>query len=285
MWGRSLIMAALVGGAIFSSVALLSCQSREDKEEPSIEQEALNLIKNHQYDEALEKLNLALANNPSDHISQLIASTYAAKAGIFVEDYWDFISAYNTPDLKEQDQDLSQSADYQNLKDILKKLDSSELSKNSQALDELLKNMTTVKIYAQKIEVIPIVSESQEQDIQNGLNVLESTKSPGAKLYGSLLWLILIRKSLSQGIGVWENSVEHLRKIDLLHLNSDANRKIICDIDQNGFVAWIRNLALAISRVADNLLIAYPSKTDDFARAEAWLQPLRKLTLPSGVCP
>ena len=261
---------------------LLSCQNQQEQSQLTIEEQALNLIQNKQYDAALIILNKALKESPTDKLRQLTASTYAAKAGIFVEDYWGFLAGYKTPVVGNQD--LSHNSEYLKMKSVLQKLNPIHFSESTKAFDLIFQNLAKFQVYAERLEAIPKIDELQSQFLEQGLAVLKPAQSAGAKLYDSLLWLIIIRKSISEGASHWLTSIELLQNIDLQHLESESNRKLICSIDHVGFVKWINNLAQAISRVSTDLAVAYPSQAEEFSHAQVWLNPLIQLSVTGGSC-
>lgn len=165
---------------IVFSFSVLSCQS---KEEPVARDTRLNegskLIDEGKYDEAIEYFHGLLQSDAHHHVKLALASAYAAKAGVKIEQIYSFVNVRNL------------------------KVETVHLTGLS--VDEQTQNlMKSLMRYADQWQKIPAVSSESRVDLAKGLAVLSGESVPGARLYAATLRVVLLKSVVNEGIGQWK---------------------------------------------------------------------------------
>ena len=157
---------------ILIALVATSCQKKSDKYASDYEQ-AQVLMEEGKYDSVITLLEPALIKTPKDHpMRLLLASAYAARAGIFILTF----------------------------KDLAKNLLNSPAAAPGDSKDTALTNsINQVKDYMDKFNRVPIIqSEQQWNDVEHAIFIVESEDnfSGGAAAYAGLLRLVSLRYQL-----------------------------------------------------------------------------------------
>ncbi|MFZ4404063.1 MAG: hypothetical protein ACOYOK_08180, partial [Pseudobdellovibrionaceae bacterium] len=99
MQNRSLFFLSI----FFLILTATSCQSKRQQveKEQAVNEQAHDLIDKQKYDEAIELLTPRHQQNPDNiEYALILATAYAGKAGVHVEEIWGFTLGYETPYFK-----------------------------------------------------------------------------------------------------------------------------------------------------------------------------------------
>ncbi len=159
----------------------------------NLQDRATTLIEQDHNDEAIAIMQADLDVHPdSDTDRQILASAYANRSGIQIQDYYGFTISYNS--LISQANDVSSSEESTDLATILPGLTAAQ----KQLLQPLLQDLDLILKMSNRIAQIPSVSESQVNDLTTAALVLEPANSPGAHLYRVILEVILLKFDFTQ---------------------------------------------------------------------------------------
>jgi hypothetical protein len=157
---------------ILLTLSTLSCQKKRDTYANDYEQ-AQVLMEEGKYDSVITLLEPSLVKTPKNHSMRLLlASAYAARAGIFIISFKDFAKNF---------------------------LDSPAVETGERKDSALVSSINQVKAYIDKFNRIPLIqSEQQWNDVEHAVFVIESESdfSGGAAVYSGLLRLVSLRYQL-----------------------------------------------------------------------------------------
>lgn len=158
---------------------LLSCQSKEEvvTREKSLSR-GFSLMDKGNYDEAIQYFTELAAKDPHYHVKMALASAYAGRAGVKIEQIYSFIVVKNT-----------------NAPEVTM----AGLPVNKQT-EELL---NTLRRFVQQWERVPTVSADRRMDLQSALQVLKEVKEPGARLYAATLRVVVLKSLVGEGLRNW----------------------------------------------------------------------------------
>lgn len=246
------LLAAALGLIILVSFGCNRNNSSESND--SQVEEAYQLIDDGQYTQAIDLFRALMQTNDTPTIRIGLASAYAARAGILVQNYWDLI----LPLIKRPtDNNNEQKAKIEKLKAdwkliILKlpKEAQDTLTANENNVFKAYENIENIKA---RFEKIPLLANmDQVADIATARAIIIDVTSPGAHLYRALLSLILIRFEVNSSINHFNLSMELLK-------NHEKN----CSQELNFWVTHLSSISSLISDLIIDLKIAYPTKSNE----------------------
>ncbi len=183
-------------------VSLLApgCQKQEGdlSKQEDVQDKATTLIERGQNDEAIRLMIEELKKNPvSDRSRQILASAYANRAGIRVENYYGFAVTYNSLIKGPEDFSKKNSAEENvDISEIFPALP--DQAKN--ALRQLAPNLAIIQKIRGRLIQVPLVNAEQSKDLLLAVEVLRPTTSPGAHVYRAILDLIVLRSHFDRNI-------------------------------------------------------------------------------------
>lgn len=258
---------------ILSAFFVMACQPREKSltgGDPL--EEAYRLIDQGKTTEAIESLEDLAAKKPTPKVFEALASAYAARAGIRIEKYWGAVVGFEAP-LKAQDHKLSgvpaQAAR------VLAQLDG---RKNLVAQDEFTKLaeiIFTLAEWKKRIDDLPVVPPEHRDDVEEALLILEDHPEAGGRLYRALLGLILLKSEILDGFDGWIRIEERLTEWGSGNLPPQGKEdQMLCVVDYGAFIQWGQIIILRLQAVAEDVIVAYPSKKKELKPA---IQQTRRL--------
>ncbi|WP_413612466.1 hypothetical protein [Bdellovibrio sp. HCB-110] len=131
------------------------------------------------YDEAISYFAELAASDPHYHVKMALASAYAGRAGVKIEQIYSFVVVKNI------------SSNYLRLTGLAIDKQTSEL-------------MNTLARYSEQWNRIPDATTNARRDLQSALKALEGTKEPGARLYSATLRVVLLKSSVVEGVKSWK---------------------------------------------------------------------------------
>lgn len=173
---------------------LVAC-SGGDKPSLSYYDQANQHIENRNFESAIALMNDQIRKNPYDRKARVIlASAYAARAGIYIDSYVDLVQSLidseknsgHTTKALEQLQSQAHTKEERDLIDVL--ID----------FNQALLRVTDFLIKFEKIPTIQ--SENQYEDLQRALDALSEPYAPeaGPSLYRGLLHIVVFRYHLQE---------------------------------------------------------------------------------------
>jgi tetratricopeptide (TPR) repeat protein len=215
----------------FMSLALViftqaGCQT---KEEPVTREKALSegftLMDQGRYDEAITYFDDMLAHDQHYHVKMALASAYAGRAGVKIEQIYSFAVVKEVAIPKIEIQGLT-------------------LDKKS---TELMKSLAK---YVEQWNKIPDVKNKARTDVQSALKVLDEETEPGARLYAATLRIVNLKSSIIEGV---ENFTLRTQ-----------NAKKICTQDLKPYVAWSGKIFDVLKLLATDLEFAFPEQKKNY---------------------
>ncbi len=227
---------------ILTTILSVSCQEKKDNfaTQESVTQHAISLMEDGKNSEAIQILKNENEKRPSERVQMLLASAYAGRAGIKVENYWGMIIGHES--LIKTPQELEGKNDDLNLEELLGSL-SPEIKKSLKGLDTNLYNLQRIQ---RRITQIPVVKEDQASDLALGIDVLKDTHSEGARLYRAILEVIVIRSSIDQGVQ--------------LISRASSGKSSLCTEDFGLAIQWIQYTYALLQDTLSDINVAFPSQ-------------------------
>lgn len=234
-------------GAALLVLFLGSCQKEtpEDRSESRVDR-ALRLMDRGEHDEAILILEKEAAG---ERVHQLLASAYAARAGVRVQDYWGFVVGYRSL-LKEEKPLTLPGLD-------LKILPEGTAREARELLERINSSLAEFARVRQRAEQIPYVKREARPDLHRAVQVLTGLQSRGARLYRAILELILIRSAVDDMgvvIRAWEK-----KSFDF------------CSEPFAITVEWMVYSSSLLIEALEDLSVAYPSQAPQL---QSWREDL-----------
>ena len=235
------------------------CTDNKAKEQsPPPLQTATQLIDQGRYDEAIQILENDRAPQDDSKVTTALASAYAARAGVKVEDFWGFVIGYDrllfaSPASNDT---VPMSIDVKSLP--------AGLSRSTvDFLKNLNVNLSQVNSIIARIKQIPYVPAERRGDLNHAIGVLSRTTQPGARLYRSVLSVIVLQsefKDLSPSLTEWAKSNYSL-----------------CDETLASFADLLVDVRDHLFWMTDDLAYAYPTKADQFHQLQTQIHESDRL--------
>jgi hypothetical protein len=241
---------------ILISFSLLGCQGQKNEQTDPVTA-AHKQIDKGDYTGAINTLEDVHKSDPRPQVKMSLASAYAARAGVKLEQLWTFVEILKAPPITIQ-VILKHPVYEQTRKFILENaLRMPESFKND--LKTVGKTMAAFDLYRARVEMLPYVSEAGRSDLERAVQILASSPTKGSKLYRAVLNLIVLRSDLKDGFNVWE-----------------LGTKDICAIKLVSFPPWLSQQFNRLAEISRDLKIAYPSKANEFISFEAEVEKLQQ---------
>lgn len=235
------------------AAGLISCgepKNTADSEDSQIAK-ATRFIDQGDYDKAIELLESLHAKSPSARGATVLASAYAGRAGIKVENYWNLIVGYNAfakertteviPDLIPRER-FPRNADPE-VKAFLENV-------NVQAKE--------LQGLRKKAEEVPRIEPRFTDDLHRAREVLLQAPSAGAKLYRALLTVVILKSDVEQTEGVY---------------NQWKNRRFnFCRPEAVTMVEFIYSSMVLVNETLEDLKVVYPEEKENYSKVQRELQ-------------
>jgi hypothetical protein len=219
-------------------------QSRVDR--------AMHMMDEGRFDEAIEELKIVHEQIPSERNSQLLASAYAGRAGLRVEDYWDFVVGFKPwRDLDVSEEMPLSKLELQKISEKLSESDRERFLK----LQEDFKELARLR---KRVDTIPLFAKEKSGDLTEAIRLLESTETRGARLYRAVLGLVLLKSSFEDGAGLstqWESDGFEL-----------------CTKTFPALIEWIGTSFANLQEILADIGKAYPHEQSEIVR---WQEQLK----------
>lgn len=238
--------------AFLLSIALVfftqtGCQKEEPTTREDVLSEGFTMMDQGRYDEAISYFEDVLAFDQHYHVKIALASAYAGRAGIKIEQIYSFAVVKDIPAPKIEIEGLA--------------LD----KQTTTTLESLAK-------YREHWNKVPDVQGKSRSDIITALKTLEDEKEPGVRLYAAILRIVNLKSSIHQGL---ENF-----KI------RTTTKKKICSQDLKPYMAWSEKVFEGLSLLALDLEGAFPQQKQSYQdireKIEIVMKQITMLSWPAG---
>ena len=251
------------------AVIALGLGACEPKKEKSYDHDPLDsqyrMIDRGDYDGAIRELEAMLQGQNTPRVREALASAYAARAGLFIENYWGFLVGFRAP-LLNVDR-VNAGPTVTRARKILTQLNGDAEPTNRNAFGQLARFFGTLEIWADRIDKLPVVRGNARADLERALMVLDGTPSPGGRLYRALLGLVAFKSDIANGFEGWSRVEAILKKLDLSNPKSPVNAALLCQVDVKSFALWAGGIIARLSSTGSDVAVAFPSKRDEMNNA------------------
>lgn len=227
--------------------------------------EGYKYIDQGDYDQAISKLEILAQKDPRPAVKVALASAYAARGGIRVENYWGFAIGFENPLVTEPP--ISTSARLVGVRGLN--------AREVQALGGIIHTMAVWERYKERVDAIPVVEGKALWDLKAAVRVLRAVETPGGRLYRAILNLILFKSYLSASQGLWDEFNKIIA--DLV----SGNIEVLCRFEFENILEWLEPITLHLSEAIEDLMWAYPQDRAELEDARELVQAVYQLTVDS----
>jgi hypothetical protein len=219
-----------------------------------VNEQAHDLIDKQKYDEAIELLTPRQQQNPDNiEYALILATAYAGKAGVHVEEIWGFTLGYETPYFKINNFDNEESLKkYQILTQQVSK------QNDQKWLMDFLKVVVAYEAFLQRWQKIPEINDPLAlQNLQQAVLILDGAQDKKTSLYNFILRIILFKNKLQDGLNHWQEWQESflIASSSATSLNDKVVLSQLCI-----YARWFVDLTVDLEKMINALKISYPSK-------------------------
>jgi hypothetical protein len=204
---------------------------------------ATTFIDQGDYGSAIELLEDTIKHDDTYEVRLVLASAYAGKAGIKVENYWDYLVGF---DAFAKDKTPEVIPDWISADMIPEKLDEKEKSQ----LRNLNESYKAIQRLEKKVEKVPPIQISDRPYLEKARGLLEQTPTASSKLYRSLLTIVMIKSEIQDGkqlVSAWSDAA------------FDPCLAVVPEIS-----VWLSNVLDLVGEGLDDLGQAYPNDKDQY---------------------
>lgn len=264
-------------GIIYLSLILAlfgGCQSRRQSSSDRLD-EAYKKIDQGDCQGSLRILEELKNEDPQKpRLNSALASAHAACAGFRVEQLWDFVeSLRGSPISEEMIEAQPTTGDYKKSVSVYAKFLSSDLKDDVELLGEIL---GAFNLYRTRIEKLPFVPMEKRPHLEKGIRVLNASSTRGDRLYRATLQLVLLRSELTDIFLIWGGVQERLQGLNFEKVDDPKNQRILCATEIQFFPVWLKSQFTRVREIGADLMIAYPSKSDQYLPFDQVVQSLEE---------
>lgn len=204
---------------------------------------ATTYIDQGDYSSAIELLEDTMKHEDTYEVRLVLASAYAGRAGVKVENYWDYLIGF---DAFAKDKGPEVFPDLVPADMIPEKLD----DKAKAHLKTLNENFKDLQRLEKKADKVPIIATTDRPDLKRARDLLERTSSASSKLYRSLITVVLVKSEIQDGkalVTAWSDA-----KFDP------------CFPVAIGLSSWLSKVLDLVSEGLNDLGKAYPDDNDNY---------------------
>lgn len=257
-------------GVLTSLLVLGACQ--RDKAEPARDplDAQYKLIDRGEYDQAISELQELVAQDQRPEVKVALASAYAARGGIRVEDYWGFVIGFDAPLVPPGT--VPTNATIESIQKIAQQAKGDIDPRDLKALGGLVNALAVWERYKDRVDAIPVVSGAALADVQVAAETLKTVQTPGGRLYRAILNLILFKSYITSSQGLWDQFNEAIQ--DLINGNID----VLCKFNFEQILTWLNPITYHLTETLNDLMVAYPEDRQELEDARNLVEGVYNLT-------
>ncbi|MFN7728715.1 MAG: hypothetical protein ACK5P7_06140 [Bdellovibrio sp.] len=247
----------------FLALAFLASCAKSEKSEGAEARtsQAISHMERGEYDLAIEILSELRVAHPEDsNLSLHLASAFAGRAGLKVENYWGFVVGYKGVFKKNTEGLTPQSLPQIDLKGFESQA-GPEVRGAVKNFNQNLKEFFKIK---QRLDQVPYLNAQKRKDLYRGLDVIKEHPTPGGRLYRAVLGVVIARSTIidtSRSLEVWSKSGRRL-----------------CGPEFRLLADWVGFSVQILAELAGDLAHAFPKDKTQLLKAEVELSRAAKVT-------
>ncbi|MBO9666515.1 MAG: hypothetical protein J7501_06835 [Bdellovibrio sp.] len=197
------------------------------------------------YDEAISYFEALLQKNPHYQVRLALASSYAARAGVKIENIYGFVMVKARPD--------------------------THFDFSGVMLDQQTQKMVrSLQQFAQQWNLIPTANVAARADLQNALTVLANNTEPGVRLYAATLRVIILKSAILEGVESWNYVTQ-------------SRGKKLCTKDIKPYWTWSLKILDGLKSLAFDLELSFPHRQAEFAAYREQIGEVQELALQTKI--
>lgn len=253
-----------------SLLVLGGCQ--KDKAEPQRDplDAQYKLIDRGEYDQAISELQKLSLEDARPTVKVALASAYAARGGIRVEDYWGFVIGFEAPLVPPGT--VPSNATIESLQKIAKQAKGDIDPRDLKALGGIVNALSVWERYKDRVDAIPVVTGAALADVQIAAETLKSVQTPGGRLYRAILNLILFKSYVHSSQGLWDQFNEALQEL------INGNLEVLCKFNFEQILTWLNPITYHLIETLNDLIVAYPDDRKELEDARNLIEGVYNLT-------
>ncbi|MBL7546124.1 MAG: hypothetical protein JNL11_20055 [Bdellovibrionaceae bacterium] len=228
---------------IVSTIIFSSCHKARNTPAESAVAKATVYIDQGDYDFAIQILEDSLLFEENSETRLVLASAYAGRAGIKVENYWDYLIGF---DAFAKDKTEAMYPDIIPMNLVPESIDQ-EAKETLKILNDQYKDLQKLNAKAEKI---PVVEPEALQDLMRARSILSKTTSSGSRLYRSLLTAVVVKSEFAEFDKVVKEWI--------------AAEQNFCFSLVAELPTWLADTLDLVSEGLDDLGKAYPDQNADY---------------------
>ncbi|WP_413294794.1 hypothetical protein ACLSU7_06745 [Bdellovibrio sp. HCB185ZH] len=228
---------------------LASCSSEKPETREQKMNRGFEYLDQQNYDQAIAYFQKLLKEDNHPQVRMALASAYAARAGIRIENIYNFVVVQHRPVMRLQIQNLN----------------------FSEQTNEVIHNLE--KFLAQW-EQVPNVTSTGRKDLEKAVGILAETDNAGARLYSAILRVVVLKANVGEGIISWN-----------LQTTQNSDKKL-CVQDIRPWWSWCEKVINSLESLGSDLEKAFPKKVDELKQYRAQLSEakvqMKAVSIPVG---
>lgn len=238
MFTRAHLALGLLSFSFFLFASCIKTTNTTPKE--TLISRATYYIDRGDYDTAIDLLETGIAYEDSSEMRLVLASAYAGRSGVHVENYWDYLIGF---------QAFVKSETAEKLDDIIpaKLLPSNLDEKSKQTVNNINEHFHKLQQLEKKTAKIPVISDEKRTDAMRARALLEQVNTASARLYRSILTAVVIKSDVPEGnalLKIWSE-----KKYD------------VCSPVALKISSWLTSTLILVDEGLEDLSHAYPDDT------------------------
>jgi len=249
---------------LIATLVFGGCQ--KDKAEPLCDplDAKYKLIDRGEYNQAISELQELSVKDARPAVKVALASAYAARGGIRVEDYWGFVIGFDAPLVPPGT--IPGNATIESIQKIAKQAKGDMDPRDVRALGNLVNAMAVWERYKDRVDAIPVVSGQALVDLTEAVKVLTAVETPGGHLYRAILNLILFKSYMVSSKDLWDQLNGIIEEI------IKGNIEVLCQFNFEQILSWLAPITYHLVETLNDLIIAYPDDRKDLEDARNLIQ-------------
>lgn len=257
-------------GALLSLLLFSGCQKDRTEATRDPLDENYKLIDKGDYSQAIQKLQELSVKDLRPQVRVALASAYAARGGVRVEQYWGFVVGFKAP-LVSADS-LKMTSSVESLQRIAKQAKGDLDPRDMKALGGLVNALAVWDHYKERVDSIPVVQGQALLDLKVAVDTLSTVNTPGGRLYRAILNLILFKSYVTASANFWEDFNKIIEQL------TEGKLEALCQFNFDQLQKWLTPISYHLSETLGDLAIAFPDERQELLEARNIIQSIYTTT-------